>query len=395
MRDFFKRDSAPGVLLACATLLALAACNSAALPWYRHFVDFDLGAHIFALRLSMPLLLWVNDGLMAIFFFLVGLEIKREILTGELSSARRMVLPLAAALGGMALPAAIYAVINRHDPVAFRGWAIPSATDIAFALGALSLLGSRIPNSLRVFLTAVAILDDLGAILIIAVFYTEDLSGAMLAAAAVCLAALILLNRLGVRKTSPYLVAGFLLWVCVLQSGVHATLAGVATALAIPLEPGNGTGGADGATLVDDLEHAMKPWVNFGILPLFAFANAGLSFAAVAMSSLLHRVTLGIALGLIVGKSVGVFCGAQAALLLRLADAPRDSDATLLFGVACLCGIGFTMSLFIGSLAFGERGDYPNLLKLGVFLGSAAAGVVGAAVLTAGAATRARAAPAK
>lgn len=392
MRDFFKRDSAAGAVLGCAALLALAVSNSAAMPCYRHLLDLDVGAQVFALRSSKPLLLWINDGLMAIFFFLVGLEIKREIMTGELSSARRMALPLAAALGGMALPAAIYAVINRHDAVAFRGWAIPSATDIAFALGALSLLGSRIPNSLRVFLTAVAILDDLGAILIIAVFYTDELSGAMLAAAAVCLAALILLNRLRVHSTAPYLLLGVLLWVCVLQSGVHATLAGVATAVALPRIPRAGPGGAAERARADDLEHALKPWVNFGILPLFAFANAGLSFAGVKVASLSHTVTLGIAFGLIAGKSIGVFCGAQAAIVWGLADAPRDSNATLLFGVACLCGIGFTMSLFIGSLAFGERGDYPNLLKLGVLLGSAVAGLMGAAVLASGAAARGRSA---
>jgi NhaA family Na+:H+ antiporter len=381
MLNFFRRDSAAGLVLCAATLLAVALSNSALAPWYQHVLGLELAVRFSAFGIAKSVLLWINDGLMAIFFFLVGLEIKREVLLGELSSPRRLALPLAAAIGGMTLPAAIYAAINWHDPIGIRGWAIPSATDIAFALGALSLLSSRIPASLRVFLTAVAILDDLGAIIIIAMFYTDDLSAAMLLGALMCLAALSLLNLLRVRMAAPYILLGLVLWVCVLKSGVHATLAGVATAFAIPLAPGARDSHVRALAPVDRLEHALKPWVNFGILPIFALANAGLPFTGVTSDAFLHTVTLGIIIGLIAGKSIGVFTGAWVAIRLRVAEAPAGADFKMLFGIACLCGIGFTMSLFIGSLAFGGSGDYGVFLKLGVISGSLVAGVLGSSIL--------------
>ena len=314
---------------------------------------------------------------MAVFFFLVGLEIKREILVGELSSPRRVALPLVAAAGGMAVPATIYVALNHGDATALRGWAIPSATDIAFALGVLSLIGSRAPASLKVFLTAVAIIDDLGAVLIIAFFYTEALSLGMLGGAAVCAVALLILNLAGVRRAIAYLAVGAVMWFCVLKSGVHPTLAGVATALAIPLR-----GGAPGAEpMLDRLEHALKPWVNFLILPVFAFANAGLEWSGMAPATFTHSITLGIVLGLVVGKALGIFGTCWGLVRLGWAELPAGASQTQLFGVACLCGIGFTMSLFIGTLAFGDAGEQANLVKLGVMGGSVVSAAAGATIL--------------
>ena len=367
MQKFFSQAWAPGIMLAMATLIALGVANSSLLAGYQHLLEAPLGFS--ALQLRKPMLLWVNDGLMAVFFLLVGLEIKREILVGELSNMKRRALPLIAAAGGMLAPAAIYASINAQDGIAIRGWAIPAATDIAFALGVLSLLGSRVPASLKVFLTAIAIIDDLGAILIIACFYTASLSMPMLGAAAVCLVLLIALNAFGVRITAPYLLVGAVLWFCVLQSGVHPTLAGVATALAIP------------RNLLGRLEHAIKPSVDFGILPVFAFCNAGLSFAGISLSTFARPITLGVALGLILGKAIGIFGSSLAVVRVGWAELPALVDGRQLFGVACLCGIGFTMSLFIGTLAFGDTGDSMNLVKLGVMSGSAAAAILGSAIL--------------
>ena len=368
MQKFFSQAWAPGISLTVASLLALGVANSALLGGYQQFLDAPLGVE--ALLLRKPLLLWVNDGLMAVFFFLVGLEIKREVLVGALSSVRRLALPLVAAAGGMVVPALIYAGINAHDTAALRGWAIPAATDIAFALGVLSLLGSRVPASLKVFLTAIAIIDDLGAILIIALFYTASLSLPMLGGAAVCVGLLMALNALNVRSTSSYLIVGAALWFCVLKSGVHPTLAGVATALAIP-EP-----------LIERLEHALKPSVDFGILPIFAFCNAGLSFAGISLGSLAHPITLGVALGLVAGKAIGIFSASSLALRLGWAELPALVNGGQLFGVAALCGIGFTMSLFIGTLAFGAADEYPNLVKLGVMTGSVVAAILGSVILS-------------
>lgn len=384
IRRFIASESAGGVVLALAAAIALIVSNS---PWreaYQRFVELPgevrIGGEL--LVLAKPLLLWVNDLWMAVFFFLVGLEIKREMLAGELASARQALLPAGAAIGGMAVPALIYAAINLGDPVALHGWAIPAATDIAFALGILMLLGSRVPASLKVFLTAVAIIDDLGAIGVIALFYTADVSLAMLAAAAAGGVVLFLLNRGRVMSVGPYVVVGLVIWVCVLKSGVHATLAGVATALAIPLRGG----GDEGHSPLETTEHALHPWVAFAVLPMFAFANAGVSLQGVTLGTLAQTVPLGIAAGLVLGKAIGV--SGASWLLIRLAGAelPAGASARQFFGVCVLCGVGFTMSLFIGALAFeGRGGDYETQVKLGVLCGSLIAGVAGTLLLLGGA----------
>jgi Na+:H+ antiporter, NhaA family len=375
--DFFNHEAAGGIVLGIATLAALAISNS---PWRELYTDFtripgtvDVG-HV--LVISKPLLLWVNDLWMAVFFFVVGLEIKREFVEGELASFSQAVLPAAAALGGMLVPAIIYAAINIGDATALRGWAIPAATDIAFALGIVMLLGSSVPASLKVFLTAVAIIDDLGAILVIAVFYTADLSLSVLGLAAAGVACLLILNRAGVRRADVYIVVGLAIWVCVLKSGVHATLAGVATALAIPMK------NRDGAPLAGALEHGLHPWVAFLVLPMFAFANAGVSLAGLSPSSLFSAIPLGIAAGLVVGKAVGVFGTSWLMIRTGLAAAPDGATTRQLLGVCVLCGIGFTMSLFIGSLAFeGLDPSYETQLKFGVLAGSLIAGALGILIL--------------
>jgi NhaA family Na+:H+ antiporter len=375
--DFFSHEAAGGVVLGVATLAALAFSNS---PWRDLYTEFtsipgtvDVGG---MLVLHKPLLLWVNDLWMAVFFFLVGLEIKREFVEGELASPSQAILPAAAAFGGMVVPAGIYALINAGDAVALRGWAIPAATDIAFALGIVMLLGSRVPASLKVFLTAVAIIDDLGAILVIAVFYTADLSLVALILALVGIACLFLLNRAGVRRADVYIVVGLVIWVCVLKSGVHATLAGVVTALAIPMKD------RDGAPLAGAIEHGLQPWVAFVVLPMFAFANAGVTLIGVSPASLLNTIPLGIAAGLVVGKAVGIFGTSWLMIRTGLAAAPAGASFRQLFGVCVICGIGFTMSLFIGTLAFeGMDPGYETQLKLGVLAGSLIAGILGTLIL--------------
>ncbi len=375
---FIGSQSAGGVVLALAAALALVISNS---PWagsYNAFRDWPgelrLGGDW--LVLSKTLLHWINDLWMAVFFFLVGLEIKRELLKGELASVRQALLPAGAALGGMVVPALIYAAINRADAVAMRGWAIPAATDIAFALGILVLLGSRVPASLKVFLTAVAIIDDLGAILIIAFFYTEQLSVAALAGAGAGVVALLLLNRLRVMAIGPYVLVGLCIWVLVYKSGIHATLAGVITALAIPLADSRG------GSPLERAEHALQPWVAFGVLPVFAFANAGVSLQGVTLATVLQPVPLGIAAGLLLGKAVGVFGASW--LLVRLAGArlPTGASGLQFFGVCVLCGVGFTMSLFIGGLAFeGQAAALETQLKIGVLGGSLLSALAGCAIL--------------
>ena len=375
---FFRSQSASGVVLAVAAALALVVSNS---PWsnaYNAFRDWPGELRIGGdwLVLSKSLLQWVNDLWMAVFFLSVGLEIKREMCRGELASMRQALLPAGAALGGMLVPALIYAGINWGDAIALRGWAIPAATDIAFALGILVLLGSRVPASLKVFLTAVAILDDLGAILIIAFFYTDQLSFAALAGAALGCVVLALLNRLKVMAIGPYMAVGLVIWLLVYKSGIHATLAGVITALAIPLADGKG------GSPLKRAEHALHPWVAFVVLPMFAFVNAGVSLQGVAPSALLESVPLGIAAGLLLGKAVGVF-GASS-LLVRFAGArlPAGSDWAQFFGVCVLCGVGFTMSLFIGGLAFdAQAAAYETQLKIGVLAGSLLAGTLGSVIL--------------
>ena len=381
---FFADEAAGGIVLAIAAVLALIVSNS---PWRETYDAFtriqgtvDIGGLIV---LSKPLLLWVNDLWMAVFFFLVGLEIKREFVEGELASRSQAILPAAAALGGMVVPAAIYAAINLGDATALRGWAIPAATDIAFAIGIVMLLGSRVPTSLKVFLTAVAIIDDLGAIVVIALFYTDTLSLAMLASAGAGAIVLLLLNRAGVRRADIYIVVGLVVWVCVLKSGIHATLAGVVTALAIPMRD------AKGRPLAGAVEHGLHPWVAFLVLPMFAFANAGVSLQGTSLGSLFDPIPLGIAAGLVLGKAVGVFGASWLMMRSGLATAPAGASTRQFVGVCILCGIGFTMSLFIGGLAFqGLSPDFEAKLKLGVLSGSILAGLLGTLVLWRPAASR-------
>ena len=378
IRRFIASESAGGVVLALAAVVALIVSNSPLGPLYREFIGLRGEVRIASdwLVLSKPLLLWVNDLWMAVFFFVVGLEIKREVLAGELASLKQASLPAVAAIGGMIVPALIYVALNHADPVALRGWAIPTATDIAFALGILMLLGPRVPASLKIFLTAVAIIDDLGAIIVIAAFYTAQLSLPMLAAAGGGIVLLVLLNRARVTHIGPYVVIGLVIWVCVLKSGVHATLAGVVTALAIPLTDG------EGGSPLETAEHALHPWVAFAVLPMFAFVNAGVNLTGVSLGTLAQGVPLGIALGLVAGKALGVFGASW--LLMRATGAalPAESTTRQFFGVCVLCGIGFTMSLFIGGLAFtGQDPAYETQVKLGVLGGSLIAGLLGVALL--------------
>lgn len=352
--------------------LALVIANSPAAPAYFGVLSAYVG--------GLSVLHWVNDALMAVFFLLVGLEIKREFLEGQLSSWSRRALPGIAALGGMAVPALIYLALTRGDAVAMRGWAIPAATDIAFALGVLALLGPRVPVSLKIFLTALAILDDLGAVAIIALFYTSDLSLPMLGLAALCIAGLILLNRLNVTRLPVYLTIGVLLWFFVLKSGIHATLAGVALALTIPIGDGSDSDEPEHSPL-HMLEHGLHPWVSYLIVPIFGFANAGVSFTGMTPASALAPVPLGIALGLFLGKQIGVFGFAWAAVKAGLGALPAKANFAQLYGVALLCGIGFTMSLFIGALAFPGNPELGDATKIGVLLGSVISALTGAFVL--------------
>ncbi|CEL27920.1 MULTISPECIES: Na+/H+ antiporter NhaA [Pseudomonas] len=376
---FFQLEAASGLLLIAAAILALIINNSQ-LSWlYSGLLDTPVVAQIGALKIAKPLLLWINDGLMALFFLLIGLEVKREVLDGQLSKPSQLVLPGAAAIGGMLVPALIYWFLNRDNPAALDGWAIPTATDIAFALGVLALLGKRIPVSLKLFLMTLAIIDDLGAIVIIAIFYSGDLSTLSLGLAAACIAALVALNRLGVVKLGPYMIIGLILWVCVLKSGVHATLAGVTLAFCIPLRTKN----AEPSPLLT-LEHALHPWVAYGILPLFAFANAGLSLSGVTVESFTHLVPMGIAVGLLVGKTVGVFGLTWLAVKTGIAALPQGANWGQVLGVAILCGIGFTMSLFVGSLAFVPgASEYAGMDRMGILTGSLFAALIGYAVTAA------------
>ena len=378
IREFLQLEAASGILLVAAGLLAVIAANSPLSAWYTALLDLPLRIQLGGLELHKPLLLWVNDLLMAIFFVLVGLEIKREVVTGELSEPARIALPAIAAVGGMVVPAVVYAALNASDPTALRGWAIPSATDIAFALGLLSLFGSRVPLGLKVFLMTLAVLDDLGAIVIIALFYTSQLSWAALTVAVLAVIVLAVMNFAGVMRSGAYLLVGALLWIAVLKSGVHATLAGVVTALFVPARNPVDPQHAPLATL----EHSLHPWVAFGILPVFAFANAGVSLAGLSLRDLLEPVPLGIALGLFVGKQVGVFVFAWLAITLRVARVPAGVTLPQIYGVSILCGIGFTMSLFIGSLAF--KSAAPGLVfndRLGILVGSLLSAAVGYVVM--------------
>lgn len=359
---FIQTESASGKLLMAAALLAVVAANSAAADAYESLKALMIG--------PKPLILWVNDALMAIFFLLVGLEIKREFKDGQFADRRNALLPLIAALGGMICPALIYSAINWGDAAALRGWAIASATDIAFALGVLVLLGSRVPPGLKVLLTAIAVLDDLGAIIIIALFYAEGLAVNALFAAALIFGLMLFLNLRGWASLPILLPLGALLWLAILKSGVHPTIAGVLTGLLVPME------NRRGVPVLSRMEHALHPWVAFGIMPLFAFLNAGLSLAGLQPSALLGAVPLGISLGLLLGKTAGIFGSIMLAVRARLAPLPDRCDARHILGMAMLSGIGFTMSLFIGGLAFADEATQ-NLVRLGVLCGSVASALLG------------------
>ncbi|CBL44975.1 Na+/H+ antiporter NhaA [gamma proteobacterium HdN1] len=373
LQRFFQQESASGILLILATALALAAANSPLSHFYAALLDTPMAVVIGSFSIHKPLLLWINDGLMAVFFFAVGIEIKREVLHGELSSPAKVALPIVGAIGGMAVPALIYTVVNHGDPTAMRGWAIPSATDIAFALGVLSLLGNRVPASLKIFLLTLAIADDLGAIIIIALFYTAELSTVSLAIAGAAIAVLLAMNLRGVKGISPYILVGLVLWAAVLKSGVHATLAGVVLGLIIPA-----TGRELGSDNLGRLQSDLHGPVSFVILPLFAFANTGLSLAGLSFASLLQPVPAGIVLALFLGNQIGVFGGCFLAVKAGLVRLPTGVRWRELYGVSILCGIGFTMSLFISSLAF-VQGDSHFALndRLGILTGSLLSAVCG------------------
>jgi NhaA family Na+:H+ antiporter len=377
IRDFLKLESAGSVLLLIAAALAMLIANSPIRQLYDSLLQIPLEVRAGNFEIAKPLLLWINDGLMAIFFFLVGLELKREVLEGELSKPSQIVLPAIGALGGMSIPALIYAFFNRNDPIALNGWAIPAATDIAFALGVLASLGNRVPTSLKIFLLTLAIFDDLGAIIIIAVFYTSDLSILSLLIAAMFVLALFTLNRKDVRSITAYVLIGIALWVAVLKSGVHATLAGVLLALFIPHK-----GKADESSLVKRLEHDLHPAVAFGILPIFAFANAGVPLAGLTMNSFFQPISLGIILGLFIGNQIGIFGFTWLAIKLGLAQLPTSVRWIHMYGVSFVCGIGFTMSLFISSLAFEHSGtDYGVIVRLGILTGSILSALLGYIIL--------------
>ncbi len=365
VREFMRLESAGGILLLVAAVLALLVANSPLYPFYASFLDTTVAIRVGTFSIEKPFLLWINDGLMAVFFFLIGLEIKREIVEGELSSPSQAILPAMGALGGMIVPAAFYVWLNWGDSVAMDGWAIPVATDIAFALALLAAFGSRVPTSLKIFLLSLAIFDDLAAIVIIALFYSSDLSVAALWVALVALVIGVAMNRLGVTRTSSYILLGIVLWVAVLKSGVHATLAGVLIALCIPMRD------ARGHSPLRDLEHDLHTPVAFVILPLFAFANAGLPLIGMSTANLVEPVTLGILLGLVLGKPLGILAFVGFAVALRLVQLPRDINWFNLLGVGFTCGIGFTMSFFIAGLAFEHSGgENFNGDRLGILLGS-------------------------
>jgi NhaA family Na+:H+ antiporter len=361
LRNFLRSETASGFALMASGVLALIVANSSLAPVYFGALAAYVG--------GLSILHWINDGLMALFFLLVGLEIKRELLEGQLRAWPARAVPGIAALGGMLVPALVYMAINWASPSTLRGWAIPAATDIAFALGILSLFGSRVPVSLKLFLTALAILDDLGAILIIAIFYTAELSPLMLGLATFVLAMLVGLNLAGVRRVTPYVVLGGLLWFLVLKSGVHATVAGVLLALAIPLRRDDSKS-KDSVSPLHRLEHALHPWSAYAVLPIFGFANAGVALGGTSWQNLYEPVTLGVALGLFLGKQAGVFGSVWLIVRLGLARRPAQATWLQLYGVAVLCGVGFTMSLFIGLLAFAQTPELETATKIGVLFGS-------------------------
>ncbi|WP_286262664.1 Na+/H+ antiporter NhaA [Thalassotalea atypica] len=373
IHDFLKLEAASGIILMFAALTAIIAANSPLSIYYDLLLDVPVKVAIGSFEIAKPLLLWINDGLMAMFFFLVGLELKREFLEGDLSEPGQIALPAIGAIGGMLIPALCYVALNYDDPAAISGWAIPTATDIAFALGILALIGSKVPLQLKIFLTSLAIFDDLGAIIVIAIFYTEQLSITSLIVGATMLAILWALNRRHVTDTAPYIFFGVVLWIAVLKSGVHATLAGVLLALFIPIK-----GKAGEPSPLKSLEHNLHSMVAFIILPIFAFANAGVSLSGLGVDDVVSPVPLGIILGLFIGKQIGVFGFCFIAIKLGFAKLPAQINWKLLYGAALLCGVGFTMSLFIGSLAFEQTGE--NLIfqdRIGIIIGSVISGLLG------------------
>jgi len=376
IKTFLELESASGILMIIATILAMIIANTPLNQLYNLLLTIPLSVAIGTFAIAKPLLLWINDGLMAIFFFMIGLELKRELIEGELSNIKKIALPAIGAIGGMLVPALIYAAFNYNDPVAMKGWAIPAATDIAFSLGILSLLGKRVPASIKIFLTSLAIFDDLGAIIIIAFFYTANLSFTALTISLLCIPVLLLLNKKGITSKSIYVLIGIVMWAAMLKSGVHATLAGVFLALCIPLQSDNGT------SPLKEFEHDVHHAVAFIILPVFAFANTGINFSGMTAQHLLHGVPIGITAGLFFGKQVGIIIFCYGAWKLGIASLPSQTNWKMLYGTAILCGIGFTMSLFIGSLAFEETGT--NLLfdeRIGILAGSLLSGIVGYFVL--------------
>lgn len=378
LSNFLRLESAGGIILMFAAVLAIVLANSPLQIYYDLLIDTPVEIRIGVLEIAKPLLHWINDGLMVIFFFLVGLELKREFIEGELSNKKDIILPGFGALGGMLIPALIYVYYNSGDSAALPGWAIPTATDIAFALGVLSLLGSRVPTSLKVFLTSLAIFDDVGAIIIIAIFYTAKISTLSIIIVLCCIPVLAWINKRNPASTSIYIMVGVVMWVAMLKSGVHATLVGVILAMFIPMRSKTDPNYSP----LKRMERDLHSLVAFFVLPVFAFANAGINFSGVGTEQLLHGVPLGIAMGLLIGKQLGVFGFCWLAIKLNLTQLPKEISWASLYGTAALCGIGFTMSLFIGSLAFEESGI--NRLfdeRLGIIIGSVASGIIGYLVL--------------
>lgn len=375
IKAVLMHETFPGVLLILATLAALAVQNLGLSLEYESFLDINLGFKAASIEVFKPLILWINDGLIAVFFFMIGLELKYELMRGALKSASAITLPIFAAFGGMVVPALIFYAFNAHDAAALKAWAIPTVTDIAFAVGVILLLGSRVPSALKIFLLSLAIFDDLGAIIIIALFYTSSLSTLALSVASVCIVALGLLNYAHVTKKSFYVLIAIILWTALLKSGVHATLSGVIVALFIPLE------NKAAKPFLKEIEHDLAPWINYLILPLFAFANAGVSFASFDVKELFSTLSLGIIAGLFLGKQIGVFIFSLLAIKLRFAKMPTGANLTQLYGVSILTGIGFTMGFFINSLAFDNTSMNFHTDKLAILLASLLSAVVGYVVL--------------
>ena len=376
-KQFIQTDASSGIILVIAAILALFMANSFFSANYNAFLEFPVSITLGTFAISKPLVLWVNDGLMALFFFVVGLEIKRELFYGQLSSPDQVVMPFLAAIAGIVFPALIYVAFNYQDAVAMNGWAIPSATDIAFALGIFILFGKHLPPSLKLFLLSVAIIDDIGAVIIIAIFYSQELATNSLIIASMGCVVLFIFNRLKLENKTPFILVSIIVWAAVLKSGVHATLAGFVVAWFIPIAR------SKSHSMSYQIEHGLHPWIAFFVLPLFAFANAGVGLTGATIDELVTPVSIGIIGGLFIGKQLGIFVACFVAVKLKLCKLPEGATWTQLYGVCLLCGVGFTMSLFIGSLAFEEQGlAYQTQVKVGVLVGSIISAVAGAYLLT-------------